>query len=441
MTITEYFDNKVRDAYLYTNYRVIPGIDGLKNTQRKCIYVMQKSNGSYDKISNLASIIARDTEYLHGNVSMESVLSGLNIAFDGCGNNLPILKGKGQFGSKFNPDAIGASRYVYTKKADIFDLIYKKEDIPVYNQVFFEGKQIEPSLLLPTLIPIYNAIYAIGNGFASSILPRRVENIIAYLESALKGKTPNRELLEPYINGYDGTIQKLENGGYAFIGKFTKLARNKIEITEIKPYCSLEDYLKHLDKLVENKIIKDYKDESINDKFKFILSVGSSFYDSNDTDDKIISTLGLKEVLHENIVMFNENNKIVSYKDIVEYTESFIKWRLDKYALRKQKMLGKLQSELDILLEKQNFISAVLAKECKVIGQSKKEVQAFLADRGYKHPDSLLGIPLYNLTKEELEKLDLKIKNLKEEVNTLQATETSTLWLNDLQQIKKAIKQ
>lgn len=440
MKISDYFNNKVRDAYLYTNYRVIPGIDGLKNTQRKCIYVMQKSNSSYDKISNLASIIARDTEYLHGNVSMESVLSGLNIAFEGSGNNLPVLKGKGQFGSKFNPDAIGASRYVYTKKADIFDLIYKKEDMPVYNKLFFEGKEIEPSLLLPTLIPIYNAIYAIGNGFASSILPRKVENIIAYLESALKGKTPKEALLEPYIQGYDGNIQKLENGGYAFIGKFTKLSKNRIEITEIKPYTSLESYLKHLDKLVENKVIKDYKDESINDKFKFIVSFCSSFYSINDTDDKIISVLGLKEVLHENIVMFDENNKIVTYDSISDYANSFIKWRLDKYAIRKQKMLEKQQSELNILLEKQNFISAVLAKECKVLGQSKAEVQAFLAKKGYNHPDSLLGIPLYNLTKEELEKLDLKIKNLKQEINTLQATEISALWLEDLQQIKKAIK-
>lgn len=435
MKISEYFNTKVRDANLYTNYRVLPGIDGLKNTQRKCLYIMQKSGETEDKISNKASIIARETEYLHGNASLESVLSGLNISYPGSGNNLPVLKGKGQFGSKFNPDAIGASRYVYTKKAPIFDYIYRKEDIQVYDEVYFEGKQIEPTVLLPVLIPLYNGLYSIGNGFASNILPRDPLKLVQYTKQYLSKGSTDSTLLLPYIKGYNGTI----NEDNEAIGTWKKVNNYTIEITEIKPYTSLESYLIHLDKLIENKIIKDYKDESINDKFKFIISVAGNFWDIYNTDDKIISVFALKEKLSENIVMFNEFNKIVIYDNIIDYVNYYIEWRLSKYEVRKQKTLNSLKSDLDVLIDKCNFITDIVTDKFVINNKSKNEIVAWCNTKQYKNPDKLLSIPLYHLTKEELERLNQKIKTLQDDINKLEATEAKTLWLSDLTELENQL--
>lgn len=434
MKISDYFNTKVRDANLYTNYRVLPGIDGLKNTQRKCLYVMQKSGETEDKISNKASIIARETEYLHGNASLESVLSGLNISYPGSGNNLPVLKGKGQFGSKFNPDAIGASRYVYTKKAPIFDYIYRKEDIQVYDDVYFEGTKIEPTVLLPVIIPLFNGLYSIGNGFASNILPRDPLKLVQYTKQYLTKSSTDSTLLLPHIKGYNGTITETE-----FVGTWKKLNNYTIEITEIKPYTSLETYLKHLDKLIENKIIKDYKDESINDRFKFIISVAGSFWDIYNNDDKIINLFALKENISENIVMFDENNKIVTYNNIVEYVNYFIEWRLSKYEVRKQKTLTKMKNDLLILNDKCNFITDIVTDKFVINNKSKAEIVAWCNKRGYNDPEKLLSIPLYNLTKEELERLNLKIKTLGDEINKLEATEAKALWLKDLTELENQI--
>jgi DNA topoisomerase-2 len=447
MNITDFFNNQVRDANLYTNYRVLPGIDGLKNTQRKCLYVMQNNGDKESKISNKASEIAIATEYLHGNTSLESVLSGLNVSYEGSGNNLPLLEGIGQFGSKFNPEAIGASRYVYTKKSKIFDLYFKKDDIDIYDKVFFEGTQIE-SIMMPTLIPLGMFQYSIGSGFASLIMPRKITNVIKYLKNSISNipMTPSEvnKLLLPHINGFSGLVSMNENTA-SFVGKYQKINTYTINITEIKPFMGLEAYLFHLDKLIKDKVIKSYIDDSSSNNFNFTITVPGNFWDEYNTTEKVVKILNLSENMNENITMFNENNQLVIYNNIEEYCKYFINWRLSKYNDRKDSIIKKLEAKLSLATSRAFFIKSVLDKTIVIERMSKADVikqidtieQIKKVDDSY---DVYISMPLYSLTLEKIEELKKEVAKIKAELETVKNTSINDMWLNDISAIEKVLK-
>lgn len=432
MKISDYFNTNVRDSNLYANYRVIPGIDGLKNTQRKCLYVMQSQKQS-DKVSNMASIISRETEYLHGNTSIEQVLSSLNVNYEGSGNNLVVLKGKGQFGSKFNPDAIGASRYVYTSKGDIFDYLYRKEDIAIYDEVYFEGTKIEPKTLLPVLIPLYNMQYSIGSGFASFLLPRNPKDLANYLIEFLNNGKSNIKLM-PSIKGWNGSVDFVD-GKYIFKGIWKKLNTNRIEVTELKPFIGLEGYLIHLDKLIENKVIKSYQDESLNGEFKFILSIPATFWEEYDTEDKIYKVLNLTESLVENITMFNENNKIVEYSNIEDYIKYFIDWRLKKYGIRQKYFIDLKEKELNRICEKYRFIKYVLEGRISFNNITKDKLLSFLKSNNFKNANELAALPLFSFTEDEAEKLESEIDTKTLELKKYSNLQPKDIWISEIKEL------
>lgn len=432
MKISDYFNTNVRDSNLYANYRVIPGIDGLKNTQRKCLYVMQSQKQS-DKVSNMASIISRETEYLHGNTSIEQVLSSLNVNYEGSGNNLVVLKGKGQFGSKFNPDAIGASRYVYTSKGDIFDYLYRKEDIAIYDEVYFEGTKIEPKTLLPVLIPLYNMQYSIGSGFASFLLPRNPKDLANYLIEFLNNGKSNIKLM-PSIKGWNGSVDFVD-GKYIFKGIWKKLNANRIEVTELKPFIGLEGYLIHLDKLIENKVIKSYQDESLNGEFKFILSIPATFWEEYDTEDKIYKVLNLTESLVENITMFNENNKIIEYSNIEDYIKYFIDWRLKKYGIRQKYFIDLKEKELNKICEKYRFIKYVLEGRISFNNITKDKLLSFLKSNNFKNANELAALPLFSFTEDEAEKLESEIDTKTLELKKYSNLQPKDIWISEIKEL------
>ena len=93
MNITDYFNVDVCNYASYDNYRKIGSvIDGLKPSSRKCIYTIIKNNvSSPKKVSILKSDAAAQTQYLHGDQSLEGVIVSLAQDFSGS-NNIPLLK-------------------------------------------------------------------------------------------------------------------------------------------------------------------------------------------------------------------------------------------------------------------------------------------------------------------------------------------------------------
>jgi DNA topoisomerase-2 len=450
--INDFLERDYLEASQYNNFKKLPNFVNHKDTESKIIGWMQREDISKQiKVSNAAAACIVSTEYLEGNTSMEGVMTNLGKNYPCCGNNLEVVTGVGVFGTRFTGGAAGASRYIYVKKSKLFDLIYNKEDRAIQDPQYFEGTRIQDKHMLSVILPLHSYTYGLSIGFASLILPRDPIKLLEYQTRYLNNRKPSIALLDPYIKGYQGTIeQDVENSlRFYFRGTYQKINSNDILVTELKPFESLEGYLSYLDKLISDKVIKDYIDESENDVYKFTIKVvGSgkdSFWDIYNTPEKIRKILNLEEATNENLTMFDENNQLKVYQDIETYVKEWMEWRLGKYQKRKDYQLSKIKEEAQLNIWKRNFIELVVTDKVIINKKSKAEILAQLKEQelvtGKNDEDRSkhLSMPIYNLTSEKIAELNKYIDNKKAEYKALEAKTVSEIWIENIKDLEKML--
>ena len=176
---TEYIKSTSRDYSIYVcQSRGIPSVcDGLKDAQRKALFIMKPKSDKIKTISLAGEMISSNI-YLHGDASAAETLSLMAATY--C-NNIPFLHGIGAFGTKVGPTNWGAPRYTYIKKYAITDaLIYPDYDIIPLKENY-DGSVMEPKHFLP-LIPLVllNGISGIAVGWSTEILPRSLDDLIQF---------------------------------------------------------------------------------------------------------------------------------------------------------------------------------------------------------------------------------------------------------------------
>lgn len=445
INISEFYKVDGCNYASYDNYRKIGSIcDGLKPSSRKCLYTILKNNVvAPKKVSQLKSDTASQTQYLHGDQSLEGVLVGMAQDFIGT-NNIPLLKRKGMFGTRIRPNA-AAGRYIFTCKEDYLDKIFKKEDVPILIEQIFEGDVIEPKFYVPILpMLLINGSVGLTTGFTQKILQRNPKDIIKYIRAKLDGKQVLPKLV-PWFNGFTGDVDENKEkgeGSWLIKGKYTKTSSNEIEITEIPVDYNLEDYTEVLDKLEDAHDIKDYKDLSDEGKFKFRVRFSRVGQGLNIDDKQLLSKLKLIEAVTENYTSFDENNKVVEYKTAYEIMDHYYDVRLEYYDKRKAWQIKELTRKLIEAVSKYTFISGVVNNEIiiskKTDEQIVKQLEKF--DKIIKVDDSydyLINMPIRSLTKEKMDKLKEEIKNLKDEIIAIKAMTNKDLWKKDLDEFEK----
>lgn len=432
----------------YDNYRKIASIvDGLKPSGRKCLYTLIKNNVNLPKkVSQLKSETASLTNYLHGENALAGVIVGLAQDFPGS-NNIPLFKREGAFGTRLIPEA-AADRYIFSCKESYIDKLFKTQDNDILIEQIFEGDKIEPKFFVPILPMLaINGSRGLTTGFSQRILSRNIKEVIDYLECKLTNKKCKKELL-PYFNGFNGTIkvnkEKNDNCSFLICGKYDKISSTKIEITEVPISYTLEEYIKVLDKLEEDKQIKDYQDLSEDGKFRIQVSF---FRNSGlDIDSKnLLTELKLVESITECYTSMDENNKIVEYNSIKAILDAYYSVRLDFYKKRKEFQLKKITDKIFEQYSKYLFIKGVIDKDIVISNKSDEAIikQLVKIDKIIKINDSydyLLNMPMKSITKVAYEKLKEQIKQLKDELNNLKAASPENLWLDDLKEIKTIFK-
>lgn len=436
ITIENFLDEQYSQSAIYASYRSIANyIDGMKPSSRKVVYTIKKRNIKSDvKVSRFASDVASETEYLHGEGSLASVISGMAQDFTGS-NNDNLLYPSGSFGTRFVPIA-SAPRYIFTKKSKSFDNYFSSFDDSILIQQEFEGRIIEPKFFVPVLpLLLINGSEGIGTGFAQKILPRNRKEILEYIYSYLNGQTSSTPL-KPFYSGFKGTIYKEEeSAAWVIQGVIEVKNKTTVLITELPIGYSLSSYTKVLDSLVEKKIIKSFEDWSENDSFFYKVSVLKDF--TLLSKDKILDKLKLRKRVVENLTCIDENNSIREFNSIEEIIESYIKIRLEYYLKRKQYLLDQYIKEILELTSKALFITKIISNEIHINNVSKEEIinqiglykDIIQIDNSF---DYLLNMPLYSLTKEKYISLQKIIKNKKFEKFSLQKKTEKDLWEEDL---------
>jgi DNA gyrase/topoisomerase IV subunit A len=196
---------------------------------------------------------------------------------------------------------------------------------------------------------------------------------------------------------------------------------------------TLKQYQAVLERLVEDKVIKDFDDLSDNDVFEFEIQVDRAFGER--TDEWIMNKLKLIKKVSENFTCIDENNKIVIFNDLKELLEAWYVKRIEYNDLRKQHLLASMQEEMDYTNARAKFIQGVVdgaielrnSKETAVIAQA-EAYDSILQGR----VKGFLGLPMRSLTAEEIAKLKAKAKSLKAEIADYSKKSFETILIEDI---------
>jgi DNA topoisomerase-2 len=445
---------------IYDNMRSIPNmIDGLKPSQRKIMhYMLDKCSTTKDiKVAQLSGYVSAETNYHHGEVSLQQAI--INLAQDYTGsNNLNFLAPNGNFGSKFASNDAASPRYIFTRLMPYTPVVFNKKDMPLLDHILDDGDKIEPTYFVP-IIPtvLLNGISGIGTGYSCSIPPHNPKDIIKNIRRILDDLEP--EEMMPYYKGFNGIVEKVEESKYQSRGVYERIGDTMIRVTELPIGVWISNYKEFLESLIESNsnkdkdkkkqtlIIKDAinktKDETTNIRFDIEFKCKADL-------DKLIKSKNLekefkliKQFSTNNMYLFDDNSIPVKYNTTNDILLDFYDIRLSFYTKRKAYLLKQLKEELVINNSKMRFITEYMDDIIQINRKSKVEIVNQLEKRDYHKMDGsydyLIRMSIGSLTKERVEELDSIIKKLTNEYKTLKAKTSKVLWLEDLDELEKMI--
>ena len=440
-TVTDFFQNEYLDYARYTvENRAIPSyIDGLKPTQRKIIYIADKvwrNNDKPLKVFQLTGRVAAEAQYHHGDASANNAIILLAQDFK---NSMPLLQGKGQFGSLRNPVA-GAPRYISVVLHPNFRDLYK--DFELLDPRYDEGEQIEPAYFLP-IIPtvLLNGSSGIAVGFASDILNRNPLDLIEACLSSLKGKSFDR--IRPWYKDFKGSVSFVEGNQWEFKGTYEVKNTTTVEVTELPPSMTYEKYETHLSNLIAKKIVSSYDNHSSNG-IKYIIKFQRQILQNLITKGNLESTLKLIERASENFTTLDEFGKLRIFSNEIEIVNAFTKFRLNWYDKRLVNEISKAERKILIASERARFIKMIIENKIDPRGIKKQDLDKILQQNKFEKVDEnydyLTGMPINTLTKEKYEELLKQLEEYQKHLRKLKETRSIDLYQEELVSLKNKIK-
>lgn len=433
--VADLFAGPVREFSIYNNKRMIPSVvDGFKPSQRKVIYGTLKKSPSIDhdkgiKVAQLANYIAEITDYHHGEGSLSGAIIGMAQNFPGS-NNLNYLKPIGQFGSRLSPSA-GADRYIFTDMMPIFRKIFPKEDDLILISEEEDGEQIEPKYYLPILPNVLiNGSDGMATGHATYILQYNPEDLKKYTLNVLKEKKQNVKLV-PWWRGYSGTVVRGETGQVTITGKLEKVNTTTIKITELPIAVWEDEYKAFLIDLEDKGIVKNFKSDSSESGWDWSITVPREVGYKDEAELYKIFKLTTRQT--ENFTVWLPTGKLKNFATAEELCDYFITFRLTKYEERRLAKIKELDEILLDLNERLRFIRFYIANSDKVAKKTKAELTALLVEEGFTLIDRLLEIKIYNLTKDQIEKLENDIIDAQKRLDHYKNTTDKALYVADLE--------
>jgi len=441
--LASFLDDEVSNYAVYRTVQRIPNfIDTLSQTQRKIIYVMQKTPNKKVKTAEAYTIIYNETDYRHGDISAINTAENLAASYN---NNISLLVPEGTFGYRTVKKA-SSPRYTSIIYGKIAQAIFNKRDNVLFKDQY-TSKKIEPHYLLPIIpIALINGIEAIAMGFKCSINPRDpkfiIDTLIKILSGKLKKVPDNLPVYYPYFNGL---IEKSEDSEqYKIKGIFEKKPRNTIEITELPISKNREKYIEFLKELLKDKKIRSFTEECKKNTFLFKIKVETDVY--NLSDEKLYNFFNLEETVSDSITFLDyidDKYTIKQYNTASEFFKDWIVRRFSFFQQRKDFELNQLKTDISFLHEKRRFIELILDDKIFINRKTKTEIINQLEFNNFlKYNDSfdyLIGMPLYSLSSDEVDKINNTIHLKENEAEELEKIPVNDIWLSELKELKKVL--
>ncbi|NBU99010.1 MAG: hypothetical protein EBS19_12515, partial [Spirochaetia bacterium] len=235
------------------------------------------------------NFIIGDSKIVCHNSSMAQAISKLARPFS-CSEQ--ILLGDGFFGSPVNP-APSAPRYTQVKISSKYkDIIEKYKDLNVPNEEGgFDWIHVDYPVGLST------HIVGIAVGYKSNILPRKPDDIVAYLNG---NKTKK---IKPYFREFKGKISRIDSLKSAWLiegDTETDLTTRTFKINSISPLQRYESFFIRLNNLLERRGLNYKIDNFSTDEVRISIKFRCTDQEFKEISDLISKET--KQIVTENIV-------------------------------------------------------------------------------------------------------------------------------------------
>ena len=400
MKSSEYLESERRAFALYTlQNRALPSVcDGLKAAGRRMLWVGR--DGTKTKTAALAG--AGMVLHPHGEAS-----GSINTLAAPYGNNLPLFKGYGAFGTMLDPTAYGAARYTSVATSKFTnDVVFRDiEIVPMMPN--YDDTLEEPVHFLP-LVPValLNPTEGIAVGFATNILPRSLDDLIGVQIAHLSGKKTATEL-RPVFTPINAVATLMDGRSAFFDGEYEDVNAVTIRITNLPYGQTHEKVVAQLEKLLDGGTVVDYTDRSkdkINIEVKFKKGVLRAM-----SRKDVLKAMALSVKQNENLNVLDFTGQGVWSAEPIDLVKKFTDWRLTWYVKRYERLRDLLKIDLqryyDIRCAIKNNVGG-LAKKI----QNRGELKDVLTEFGIVYIDYIADLPVYRFTEEEYEKNEAKIK-------------------------------
>ena len=467
----------------YDNDRSIPHlVDGLKPSQRKVLFgcFKRKLHKNEIKVAQLVGYVAEHSAYHHGEASLQGTIVNMAQNFVGS-NNINLLTPSGQFGTRRMGGSDAASaRYIFTKLEPITRTIFHPDDDELLNYLNDDGSTIEPEFYVPVIpLALCNGAEGIGTGWSSKISNYSPRDIIANLRRKIDGE----ELvpMTPFYCGFTGLIEEERKGKYVVYGKIERVDETTLLITELPIKKWTQNYKEFLEGMItgDGKTppeIKDMRENHTETSVSFTVIASKENIDEWEKDAKGGLNAKFKlsgSISTSNMTLFDDEARIIRYETPEDIISAFYVIRLDYYNKRKANLLKNLEAEKVVLSNKARFVEEVCSGSLVVNNRKRKDILEDLKVRGYdlikkevkqasepldgdgddseiedeetstgdlaKGYEYLLGMKIWSLTYEKAEQHRAQLEQKISELELLQATEPTTLWLRDLDAVEIAL--
>lgn len=472
ISYTDFINKELILFSMADNIRSLPSIvDGFKPTQRKVLYTCFKRNLKKDmKVVELAGLVSGLTAYQHGDVSLQQTIIGLAQSFVGS-NNVNTLEPAGQFGTRLQGGQDAASaRYIYTRLSPFARKLFHAADEPLLKYHTDDDRQIEPEMYVPVVpMVLINGSDGIGTGWSSSIPNYNPEDIVDNLKRKMKGE--DFIAMKPWFRGFKGEVSEAGPDRWKFTGIAVQHNDNEVDITELPVRMWTQDFKERLEEIIKaEKIpswIKDYKDYNTHSDVHFTVQMEEKHM-KHALEEGLEEKFKLsKTMATSNLVAFDPEGRITKYASVEAILEEFYAYRLRFYQLRKDHMLEEMNKDLKKLSNQARFIQMIIDNKLVISKKKKPVLIAELKKLGFdpfpkkedaskageleklvneddeeagedesmqaSSYDYLLGMALWSLTQERVEKLLRQIGDKEQEIDSLLEKSKEDLWMADLE--------
>ncbi|KPJ71880.1 DNA gyrase subunit A [candidate division TA06 bacterium DG_78] len=446
---TIYIEDEIKSSYLDYAMSVIVGRalpdarDGLKPVQRRILYAMSESGLSHNRPHKKSATVIGDVlgkYHPHGDMAIYDALVRMAQTFS---MRYVLVDGQGNFGS-VDGDAPAAYRYTEARLTSLADEILKdlKKDTVDFIPNF-DGRLKEP-IVLPSSYPnlLCNGASGIAVGMATNIPPHNLSELINALTAIINNdKIKDEELIQlvpgpdfptgGIIIGTSGIKQAYKTGKGRIVirGKVRvediKGGKKAIVITEIPYQVNKSLLLEKIARLAREKKIEDIsdlRDESDKDGIRVVIELKR---DAN--SDVVLNNLYKYTTLQtpysiQLLALVFETPKTLSLREALQ---SFLDFRFEvitrrtKFELSEAEKRAHILEGLKIAIENIDEVVQIIKRSKDTDVAKKKLMKRFSLSE--IQAQAILDMRLARLTNLEKETLEQEYLDLIKEIARLKS--------------------